>query len=79
MTTPEVTVADIARFWGHEYTFSHDPDAHPDRPYAAERVDGQGTVRASTPGHLLDAIKDDSAARLSPRIPAPRSAPEATP
>jgi hypothetical protein len=24
----------IVRFWGHAYTFSHDPDQHPDKPDA---------------------------------------------
>lgn len=51
----------IARFWGHAYTFSHDPDDHPGEPYAAHRKDGQRTVRAATPACLLDAIKDDQA------------------
>ena len=53
----------IVRFWGHAYTFSHDPDADPGKPYAAARRDGQGTIRAATPALLLDAIKDDAAAR----------------
>jgi hypothetical protein len=53
----------IVRFWGHAYTFSHDPDQHPERPYAARRKDGQGTIRAATPADLLDAIKDDTATR----------------
>jgi hypothetical protein len=53
----------IVRFWGHAYTFSHDPDADPGNPYAARRKDGQGTLRAATPALLLDAIKDDAAAR----------------
>ena len=58
----------IARFWGHAYTFSHDPARHPGEPYAAHRQDNRGTVRAATPVLLLDAIKDDVAAR--PFIPA---------
>jgi hypothetical protein len=53
----------IIRFWGHAYTFSHDPDTHPGEPYAAHRKDGKGTLRAATPALLLDAIKDDAAAR----------------
>jgi hypothetical protein len=53
----------IVRFWGHAYTFSHDPEEHPVEPYAARRRDGQGTIRAATPALLLDAIKDDAAAR----------------
>jgi hypothetical protein len=53
----------IIRFWGHAYTFSHDPAADPGKPYAAHRKDGKGTVRAATPALLLDAIKDDAAAR----------------
>jgi hypothetical protein len=53
----------IVKFWGHAYTFSHDPRAHPDKPYAAHRKDGQGTIRAATPALLLDAIKDDANAR----------------
>jgi hypothetical protein len=53
----------IVRFWGHAYTFSHDPGTCPGEPYAARRKDGQGTIRAATPALLLDAIKDDAAAR----------------
>jgi len=53
----------IAQFWGHAYTFSHDPEDHPEKPYSAHRRDGQGTIRAATPALLLDAIKDDAAAR----------------
>ena len=53
----------IVRFWGHAYTFSHDPDQHPDKPYSAHRKGGQGTIRAATPALLLDAIKDDANAR----------------
>jgi len=49
----------IVRFWGHKYTFSHDPRKHPDKPYAAHRKDGTGTLRAATPALMLDAIKDD--------------------
>jgi hypothetical protein len=51
----------IVRFWGHKYTFSHDPNAYQDKPYAAHRKDGTGTLRAATPALLLDAIKDDAA------------------
>ena len=53
----------IERFWGHAYTFSHDPAAHPDEPHAAHRKDGQGTLRAGTPDLLLDVIKDDARRR----------------
>jgi hypothetical protein len=31
----------IARFWGHAYTFSHDPGTCPCKPYAARRKDGK--------------------------------------
>lgn len=53
----------IVRFWGHAYTFGHDPGTCPGQPYAARRRDGHGTIRATTPALLLDAIKDDAAAR----------------
>ena len=53
----------VVKFWGHAYTFSHDPEEHPEKPYAARRRDGQGTIRAATPALLLDAIKDDAGAR----------------
>lgn len=53
----------IVKFWGHAYTFSKDAATCPDKPYAARRKDGQGTVRAATPALLLDAIKDDANAR----------------
>ena len=53
----------IARFWGHAYTLTNDPEDHPREPYAAHRKDGKGTIRAATPPRLLDAIKDDAAAR----------------
>ena len=53
----------VVRFWGHAYIFEHDPGAHPSEPYAARRRDGQGTVRAASPAALLDAVKDDIAAR----------------
>jgi hypothetical protein len=36
----------IIRTWGHAHTFSHNPDDHPDQPYAARRKDGNGTLRA---------------------------------
>jgi hypothetical protein len=55
--TPELEA--VVRFWGHKYTFSHDPGNYPDMPYAAHRRDGTGTLRAATPSLLLDAIKDD--------------------
>jgi hypothetical protein len=53
----------IARFWGHAYTFSHDPGTCPCKPYAARRKDGKGTIRAAAPALLLDAIKDAAATR----------------
>ena len=53
----------VVKFWGHAYTFSHDPGTCPGKPYAARRRDGQGTIRAATPALLLDAIKDDAGAR----------------
>lgn len=53
----------ITRFWSHAYTFSYDPAAHPDQPYAANRKDGNGTIRAATPALLLAAIKDDAGTR----------------
>jgi hypothetical protein len=53
----------LERFWGHAYTFSHDPGTCPGKPYAACRQDGTGTIRAASPALLLDAIKDDAAAR----------------
>jgi hypothetical protein len=63
MTTSATELEAIVRFWGHAYTFSHHPDTYPDEPYAASRKDGNGTSRAATPALLLDAIKDDAAAR----------------
>ena len=54
---------EIARFWGTAYTFSNDPGQFPDQPCAAHRIDGNGTVRAASAADLLDAIKDDAAAR----------------
>ena len=53
----------VVRFWGHAYTFSHDPGEHPHEPYAAHRKDGQGTIRAAAPKLLLDAINDDAGTR----------------
>jgi len=61
--TDEPELEAIVKFWGHAYTFSHRPDIYPAKPYAARRKDGQGTIRAATPALLLDAIKDDAAAR----------------
>lgn len=54
---------EIVRCWGTAYTFSVDPDGFPDRPYAARRKDSQGTIRAASPGELLDEVKDDAARR----------------
>lgn len=62
-TTDAPELETIVRFWGHAYTFSHDPDQHPGEPYAAHRRDGQETIRAATPALLLAAVKDDAAAR----------------
>jgi hypothetical protein len=62
-TTDEPELEAIVKFWGHAYTFGHDPDTHPGDPYTARRKDGQGTIRAATPALLLDAIKDDHRAR----------------
>jgi hypothetical protein len=53
----------IVKVWGTAYTFSRDPGQHPAEPHAARRNDGRGTLRAPTPARLLDAIKDDAAAR----------------
>ena len=52
----------IMKFWGHAYTFSHDPDDNPAEPYTAHRRDGKGVIRAATTAALLDAVKDDQAA-----------------
>ena len=54
------------RFWGHAYTFEHDPGARSNERYAAYRRDGQGVIRAASPAALLDAVKDDIAARPFP-------------
>lgn len=64
-TTDAPELEAIVKFWGHAYTFSHDPHEHPEQPYTAHRKDGQGTSRAATPALLLDAIKDDAGARAS--------------
>jgi hypothetical protein len=53
----------IVKVWGTAYTFSHDPNGYPGEPHAAQRNDGKGTIRAATLAQLLDAIKDDAAAR----------------
>lgn len=64
MSTPgETSLETVARFWGHACTFTYDPDDHPADPYAAHRIDGQGTIRAATTAKLLDAIKDAAATR----------------
>jgi hypothetical protein len=55
---------EIARVWGDKYTFSHDPDGHPDEPYAAHRKGGDGTVRAATPVQLLAEVKEHARLRL---------------
>jgi hypothetical protein len=53
----------IVKVWGTAYTFSHDSGGHSCEPYAACRKDGMGSVRAASLAELLDAIKDDAAAR----------------
>ena len=53
----------IVKVWGTAYTFTHDPARHPAPPDAPPRKDGRGTLRAASPAQLLDAIKDDAAAR----------------
>jgi hypothetical protein len=53
----------IIATWGHAYTLSHDPLAPAAGRYSARAL-GTGTVlRAEAPAALLDAIKDDAAAR----------------
>jgi hypothetical protein len=54
---------DIARTWGGHYTFTFDPEDHPDEPHAAHRKDDQETLRAISRDELLDKIKDDIAGR----------------
>jgi hypothetical protein len=62
--TDEPELEAIVKFWGHAYTFSHDPRHFPDEPYAAHRKDGTGTtLRTATLAGLLDAVKDDAASR----------------
>ena len=54
----------IIRTWGHAYTLSHDPAAAPAQRYSACPQDAGRALHAETPAELLDAIKDDAAARL---------------
>ncbi|HEX3963080.1 MAG TPA: hypothetical protein VHZ03_41675 [Trebonia sp.] len=54
---------EIVTTWGHAYTLVHDPDAPPDERYTARPLRADTTLRAATPAALLDAIKDDAAAR----------------
>lgn len=62
-TTDDTELKAIIRFWGHNYTITHDPDTHPGKPYTAHRKDRQPAIRAATPALLLDAIKDDTTTR----------------
>jgi hypothetical protein len=54
---------EIVRTWGHAYTLSHDPDAIRGERYAARPLGTDTALNAATPAALLDAIKDDAAAR----------------
>ena len=62
---------EIARTWGARFSFSYDPEEHPEEPHAATRKDGKGTVRAATHAELLDQIKDDLTNRPFDQDPAP--------
>jgi len=61
---------EIVRCWGGDYTFSVDAERFPDEPYAVRRKDGEGTLRAASPGELLDEVKDDAARRPFGSVPA---------
>jgi hypothetical protein len=54
---------EIARTWGHAYTLRYDPLAPASKQYTAQPLGAGTTLRAETPAALLDAIKDDAAAR----------------
>ena len=54
---------EIVTTWGHAYTLSHDPDAPPAEQYTARALGTSTTLTARTSAELLDAIKDDAAAR----------------
>jgi hypothetical protein len=54
---------EIIRTWGHAYTLRHDPLAPASEQYTARPLGTNATLRAETPAALLDAIKDDAAAR----------------
>lgn len=54
---------EIVTTWGHAYTLTNDPDAPPDERYTARPPGTDTTLTAATPAALLDAIKDDAAAR----------------
>jgi hypothetical protein len=65
-TTSDPEWDQIVRFWADAYVLSIDPCSDPGRPYAARRRGAADeSLRAATPAGLLDAIKDDAAARLS--------------
>jgi len=55
---------EITRAWGHAYTLTHRPAAAPGQQYTARPLGGGDTLHSDTPAGLLDAIKDDAAARL---------------
>jgi hypothetical protein len=61
---------EIVSCWDSDYTFSVDSDKFPGEPYAAQRKDGEGTLRAASPGELLDDVKDDAARRPFGSVPA---------
>jgi hypothetical protein len=54
---------EIIRTWGHAYTLRNDPLAPANERYTARPLGTDATLRAETPAALLDAIKDDAAAR----------------
>ena len=62
---------EIVTTWGHAYILSHDPDAPPAERYTAQPVGTATMLKAETPAELLDAIKDDAAARAFTKDAAP--------
>jgi hypothetical protein len=54
----------VTRVWGDKYSFSHDPDGHPEEPYAARWKGGEDVVRAATPALLLDEVKEHARLHL---------------
>jgi hypothetical protein len=54
---------EIIRTWGHAYTLRHDPHAPANERCTAQPLGTDVTLRAEAPAALLDAIKDDAAAR----------------